>query len=172
MASRKVAKTAPHQEETPPVAGPSWQIIPVDPVKPVLCPGSVVLSDLESPSGAKVQPNYVPLPTPCVDGQEFLWLGQALDYPISALCPSEYIEAAKEKAAGMAEVMQKNVRVAVTEMEGLHLRKKIMERSVDILERYQANCAEALEWRVANKTHLQQPFATLFPLPPGASSDP
>ncbi|KAG6881419.1 hypothetical protein C0992_001121, partial [Termitomyces sp. T32_za158] len=103
---------------------------------------------------------------------EFIWLGKALDYPISALRPAQYIEAAKEKAAGMAEVMRKDMRAAALEMEGLRLRKKIMERSVDILERYQVDCAEALEWREANEAHLQQPFATLFPLPPGASLDP
>ncbi|KAG6894015.1 hypothetical protein C0992_007837 [Termitomyces sp. T32_za158] len=168
--------------------------------KPVLCPGGVVLSEPESPSEAAVQsdpeeaaessdlseswsevlavpwrvvqPNYAPLPTPRVDSQEFLWLRKALDYPISALRPSEHIQAAKEKVAGMADVMRKNVQAAVTEMEGLRLRKKIMERSVDILERYQADCADALEWWEANKTHLQQPFATLFPLLPGASLDP
>ncbi|KAG6872521.1 hypothetical protein C0992_012143, partial [Termitomyces sp. T32_za158] len=119
-----------------------------------------------------VQPNYAPLPIPRVNGQEFIWLGKALDYPISALRPAQYIEAAKEKAAGMAEVMRKDMRAAALEMEGLRLRKKIMERSVDILERYQVDCAEALEWREANEAHLQQPFATLFPLPPGASLDP
>ncbi|KAG6887029.1 hypothetical protein C0992_001154 [Termitomyces sp. T32_za158] len=200
IASQKVAKAVPRREQTPPVAGPSWQIISVDPVEPVLCPGGVVLSDLESPGEAEVQsdhdeaaessdllgslsevpavpqhmvqPNYMPLPIPRVDGQEFLWLGKALDYPISALCPSKYIEAAKEKAAAIAEVMQKDMWAAAVEMEELQLRKKIMERSVDILERYQANCTEALEWREANKTHLQQPFATLFLLPPGAFLDP
>ncbi|KAG6876395.1 hypothetical protein C0992_013108, partial [Termitomyces sp. T32_za158] len=109
-ASQKGAKTVPCWEETPPVAGPSWQIILVDPVEPVLCPGGVVLSEPESPSG--VQPNYAPLPTPCVNGQEFIWLGKALDYPISALCPAQYIEAAKEKAAGIAEVMRKDMRAA------------------------------------------------------------
>ncbi|KAG6886021.1 hypothetical protein C0992_004728, partial [Termitomyces sp. T32_za158] len=199
-ASQKVVKAVSCQEETPPVVGPSRQIIPVDPVEPILCPGGVVLSDPELPSRAKVQSdpeevaessnlpespsevlavpwrvfqlNYAPLPTPCIDSQEFLWLGKVLDYPISALRPSEYIEAAKEKAAGMAEVMQKDMRAAAVEMEGLQLRKKIMERSVDILERYQADCTKALEWREANETHLQQPFATLFPLPPGASLDP
>ncbi|KAG6883903.1 hypothetical protein C0992_007505 [Termitomyces sp. T32_za158] len=183
-----------------PVAGPSRQIIPVDPVEPILRPGGVVLSELESLSGAEVpseheeeaessdvsesplevpavsrcvvQPNYAPLPIPRVDGQEFLWLGKTLDYPISALRPTQYIEAAKEKAAGMAEVMRKDMQAAAVEMEGLRLRKKIMERSVDILERYQADCTEALEWREANEAHLQQPFATLFPLPPGASLDP
>ncbi|KAG6893530.1 hypothetical protein C0992_009648, partial [Termitomyces sp. T32_za158] len=103
---------------------------------------------------------------------EFLWLGKTLDYPISALRPAQYIEAAKEKAAGMAAVMQKDMWAAAVEMEGLRLRKKIMERSVNILERYQADCAEALEWREANEAHLQQPFATLFLLPPGASFDP
>ncbi|KAG6883158.1 hypothetical protein C0992_009538, partial [Termitomyces sp. T32_za158] len=198
-ASRKVAKTVSRREETPPMVGPSWQIIPVNPVKPVLCPGGVVLSDPESPRGVEVQsdqeeaaeasdlsgplsevlavphcafqPNYTPLPTPRIDGQEFLWLRKVLDYPISALCPSKYIKVAKEKAAGMAEVMRKDMRAAAVEMEGLRLQKKIMERSVDILERYQANCTEAMEWREANKTHLQQPFVTLFPLPPGASLD-
>ncbi|KAG6874828.1 hypothetical protein C0992_006396 [Termitomyces sp. T32_za158] len=119
-----------------------------------------------------VQPNYAPLPIPRVNGQEFLWLGKALDYPISALRPAQYIEVAKEKAAGMAEVMRKDMRAAVVEMEGLQLHKRIMERSVDVLERYQANCAEALEWREAKETHLRQPYATLFPLPPGASLDP
>ncbi|KAG6883907.1 hypothetical protein C0992_007476 [Termitomyces sp. T32_za158] len=166
----------------------------------VLCPGGVVLSKPELPSGAEVpseheeevessdmseslsevpavplravQPNYAPLPIPRVDGQEFLWPGKALDYPISALCPAEYIEAAKQKVAGMAEVMRKDLQAAAVEMEGLHLRKKIMERSVDILDRYQANCAEALEWQEANETHLRQPYAPLFPLPPGASLDP
>ncbi|KAG6883870.1 hypothetical protein C0992_007576, partial [Termitomyces sp. T32_za158] len=118
-----------------------------------------------------VQPNYAPLPIPCIDGQEFLWLGKALDYPISALRPAQYIEVAKEKAAGMAEVMQKDMRAAAVEMEGLQLRKRIMECSVDILERYQADCAEALEWWETNETHLQQFYATLFPLPPGASLD-
>ncbi|KAG6894981.1 hypothetical protein C0992_003656, partial [Termitomyces sp. T32_za158] len=54
-ASQKGVKTVPRREETPPVAGPSRQIIPVDPVEPVLYPGGVVLSELESPSGAKVQ---------------------------------------------------------------------------------------------------------------------
>ncbi|KAG6893836.1 hypothetical protein C0992_008492, partial [Termitomyces sp. T32_za158] len=53
-ASRKAAKTVPCWEETPPVAGPSRQIIPVDPVKPVLHPGGVVLSEPESPSEAEV----------------------------------------------------------------------------------------------------------------------
>ncbi|KAG6870100.1 hypothetical protein C0992_001016, partial [Termitomyces sp. T32_za158] len=53
-ASRKGVKTAPRREETPPVAGPSWQIIPVDPVEPVLCPGGVVLSEPESPSEVEV----------------------------------------------------------------------------------------------------------------------
>ncbi|KAG6874748.1 hypothetical protein C0992_006734 [Termitomyces sp. T32_za158] len=80
--------------------------------------------------------------------------------------------AAKEKAEGITAVLRKDMRAAALEMEGLRLRKKIMERSVDILERYQADCAEALEWREANKTHLRQPYATLFPLPPGASLDP
>ncbi|KAG6884612.1 hypothetical protein C0992_006018 [Termitomyces sp. T32_za158] len=197
MASRKRTKAAPHQEETPPVAGPSQQIIPVDPIEPVLRPGNVVLSKPESPSGAEVpseheeeaelsdvseslsevpavplhvvQPNYAPLPIPRVDGQEFLWLGKTLDYPISALRPSSYIEAAREKAEGMAEVMRKDMRAAAAEMEGLRLQKKIMERSVNILERYQANCVEALEWREANEAYLQQPFVTLFPLLPGAS---
>ncbi|KAG6882096.1 hypothetical protein C0992_012913, partial [Termitomyces sp. T32_za158] len=119
-----------------------------------------------------VQPNYAPLPIPRVTGQEFIWLGKALDYPISALRPAEYIEAAKEKAEGMTAVLRKDMRAAALEMEGLRLRKRIMERSVDILERYQTDCAEALEWREANATHLQQPFATLFPLPPDASLDP
>ncbi|KAG6885566.1 hypothetical protein C0992_005033 [Termitomyces sp. T32_za158] len=199
-ASRKGAKTVPCWEETPPVASPSQQIIPVDPVEPVLHPGGVVLSEPELPSEAEVpskheeeaelsdvseslsevpavprravQPNYAPLPTPRVNGQEFLWLGKALDYSISALHPSKYIEAAKEKAAGIAEVMRKDMRAAAVEVEGLRLRKRIIERSVDILERYQADCAEALEWREANETHLRQPYATLFPLPPGASLDP
>ncbi|KAG6882253.1 hypothetical protein C0992_012321, partial [Termitomyces sp. T32_za158] len=53
-ASWKGVKAAPCQEETPPVAGPSRQIIPVDPVEPVLCPGGVVLSEPESPSEAEV----------------------------------------------------------------------------------------------------------------------
>ncbi|KAG6886796.1 hypothetical protein C0992_002331, partial [Termitomyces sp. T32_za158] len=83
-----------------------------------------------------------------------------------------YIKAAKEKVAEMAEVMQKDMRAAAVEMEGLRLRKKIMECSIDILEQYQANCVEALEWQDANKVHLQQPFVTLFPLPPGTSLDP
>ncbi|KAG6887132.1 hypothetical protein C0992_000533 [Termitomyces sp. T32_za158] len=107
----------------------------------------MVLFDLESPSRTKVQsnyeevaelsdlsesssevlavpllvvqPNYTPLPTPHVHGQEFFWLGKALDYPISALQPAQYIEAAKEKAAGMVEVMQKDMQAAAVEMEGL-----------------------------------------------------
>ncbi|KAG6882372.1 hypothetical protein C0992_011879, partial [Termitomyces sp. T32_za158] len=54
-ASRKGAKTVPHWEETPPVAGPSRQIIPVDPVESVLCPGGVVLSEPELPSVVAVQ---------------------------------------------------------------------------------------------------------------------
>ncbi|KAG6893714.1 hypothetical protein C0992_008930, partial [Termitomyces sp. T32_za158] len=199
-ASRKAAKTVPRREETPLVAGPSRQVIPVNPVEPVLRPGGVVLSELESPSKAEgpsepeeeaessdaseslsevpavshctVQPNYVPLPTPHVNSQEFIWLGKALDYPISALRPAEYIEAAKEKTEGITAVLRKDMRAAALEMEGLRLRKKIMECSVDILERYQADCAKALEWRQANEAHLQQPFTTLFPLPPGASLDP
>ncbi|KAG6887914.1 hypothetical protein C0992_010222 [Termitomyces sp. T32_za158] len=180
--------------------GPSWQTIPVDPVESVLCPGGVVLSEPESPSVAAVQsepeeaaessnssesssevpvvplravqPNYVPLPTPCVNSQEFIWLGKALDYPISALRPAKYIEAAKEKVEGITAVLRKDMRAAALEMEGLRLRKRIMERSVDILERSQADCAEALEWRQANEAHLQQPFVTLFPLPPGSFLDP
>ncbi|KAG6875282.1 hypothetical protein C0992_004451 [Termitomyces sp. T32_za158] len=179
--------------------GPSWQIILIDLIAPVLHPGGVVLSDPKSLSEAKaqsdhelaaassdslessevlavplcaVQPNYVPLPTLCVDGQEFLWLRKVLDYPISALRPAQYIEAAKEKVAGMVEVMRKDMLAAAAEMEGLQLWKKIMERSMDILERYQTNCAEALEWQEANETHLRQPYATLFPLLPGASLDP
>ncbi|KAG6887167.1 hypothetical protein C0992_000350 [Termitomyces sp. T32_za158] len=199
-ASRKVAKTIPRQEETPPVAGPSQQILPVNLVESVLRPGSMVLSEPESPSETEVQndheevaklsdlseslsevlavphravqPNYAPLPTPCVNGQEFIWLGKALDYPISALCPTEYIEAAKEKAEGITAVLRKDMWAAALEMEGLRLHKKIMECSVDILERYQADCTEALEWRQANKAHIQQPFTTLFPLLPGSSLDP
>ncbi|KAG6876072.1 hypothetical protein C0992_001053 [Termitomyces sp. T32_za158] len=198
-ASQKVAKAVPHQEETPPVVGPSWQIIPVNPVESVLHLGGMVLSNPELPGKSKVpsdhdeaaessdssassegpaapphivHPNYAPLPTPHVNGQEFLWLRKALDYPISALRPSEYIEAAKKKAVGMAEVMWKDMRVAAAEMEGLQLRRKIMTQSVDILERYQANCAKVLEWWQANEAYLQQPFATLFPLPPGALLDP
>ncbi|KAG6893867.1 hypothetical protein C0992_008337, partial [Termitomyces sp. T32_za158] len=195
-ASWKGAKVAPRQDETSPVAGPSRQIIPIDPVESVLCPGGVVLSELESPSGAEVQsdpeeaaessdlsespsevslvllpavqPNYAPLLTPSINRQEFLWLRKALDYPISAL----YIEAAREKAEGMAEVMRKDMQVAAAEMEGLQLCKKIMARSVDILERYQTDCVEALAWWEVNETHLRQPYATLFPLPPGASPDP
>ncbi|KAG6893211.1 hypothetical protein C0992_010856 [Termitomyces sp. T32_za158] len=123
------------------MADSSWQIIPVDPVESVLHPGGVVLSNLESLRGVEVlsnqeeaaessdvseslsevpavplcavQPNYAPLPIPRVNRQEFLWLGKALDYPISALRPTQYIEAAKEKAAGMAEVMRKDMRAAV-----------------------------------------------------------
>ncbi|KAG6874252.1 hypothetical protein C0992_007972 [Termitomyces sp. T32_za158] len=136
-ASQKGAKAVPCWEETPPMAGPSRQIISVNPVEPVLCPGNVVLSDPESPSGAKVQSNheeaaessdlleslfevfavlrhavqlnYAPLPTSHVNGQEFIWLGKALDYPISALCPTPYIEAAKEKAEGITEVLRKDM---------------------------------------------------------------
>ncbi|KAG6884492.1 hypothetical protein C0992_006240 [Termitomyces sp. T32_za158] len=148
-ASRKVAKAIPRREETPPVVGPSQQIIPVDLVELVLCPGGVVLSDpeLPRPSGAEVQsdheeaaessdslesssevlavprhavqPNYVPLPTPCVNGQEFIWLRKALDYPISTLRPAKYIEVAKEKAEGMTTVLRKDMQAAVLEMEGL-----------------------------------------------------
>ncbi|KAG6875137.1 hypothetical protein C0992_005034 [Termitomyces sp. T32_za158] len=192
--------SAAGKEETLPMVGLSRQIILVDPIKSILCPGGVVLSEPESLSVAAVQSepeeaaessdlseslsevpavllravqlNYAPLPTSSVNGQEFLWLGKVLDYPISALRPTQYIEAAKEKAAGMAEVMQKDMRAAAVEMEGLRLQKRIMVRSIDILERYQADCAEALEWREANKTHLRQPYATLFPLPPGTSLDP
>ncbi|KAG6881976.1 hypothetical protein C0992_013004, partial [Termitomyces sp. T32_za158] len=54
-ASRKGVKAAPRREETPPVAGPSRQIIPVDPVEPVLRPGGVVLSEPELPSEAEGQ---------------------------------------------------------------------------------------------------------------------
>ncbi|KAG6893630.1 hypothetical protein C0992_009266, partial [Termitomyces sp. T32_za158] len=139
-ASWKGAKTVPHWEETPPVVGPSRQIIPVDPVESVLCPGGVVLSEPELPSVVAVQsepeeaaessnssesssevpevplcavqPNYAPLPIPQVNGQEFLWLGKALDHPISVLRPTEYIEVAKEKAAGMTEVLRKDMRAA------------------------------------------------------------
>ncbi|KAG6894144.1 hypothetical protein C0992_007348 [Termitomyces sp. T32_za158] len=199
-ASWKVTKTISCWEETPPVVGPSRQIIPVNPVEPVLHPGGVVLSDPELSSRAKVQseyeeeaelsdtseslsevpvvpqrmvqPNYAPLLTPHVNGQEFIWLGKVLDYPISTLCPAKYIEAAKEKAERMTAVLRKDMRVAALEIEGLRLRKKIIEHSVDILEQYQADCTEALEWRQANEAHLQQPFATLFPLPPGTSLDP
>ncbi|KAG6894106.1 hypothetical protein C0992_007474 [Termitomyces sp. T32_za158] len=198
-ASQKGVKTVSRREETPPVAGPSWQIIPVDPVESVLRLGGVVLSEPESPSVARVQsepeeaaessdssevlsevpavplrvvqPNYAPLPIPRINGQEFIWLGKALDYPISALRPTKYIEAAKAKAEGITAVLRKDMRAAALEMEGLRFCKKIMERSVDILERYQADCAEALKWQQANEAHLQQPFATLFPLPPGASLD-
>ncbi|KAG6892835.1 hypothetical protein C0992_012299, partial [Termitomyces sp. T32_za158] len=53
-ASRKGVKAAPRREETPPVAGPSRQIIPVDPVEPVLRPGGMVLSEPESPSEVEV----------------------------------------------------------------------------------------------------------------------
>ncbi|KAG6879174.1 hypothetical protein C0992_004639 [Termitomyces sp. T32_za158] len=70
--------------------------------------------------------NQEPLPTPHINGQEFLWLRKALDYPISALQPSRYIEAAREKAEGIAEVMRKDMQAAAAEMEGLRLRKKIM----------------------------------------------
>ncbi|KAG6895224.1 hypothetical protein C0992_002496 [Termitomyces sp. T32_za158] len=182
-ASRKVAKTVPCREETPPVAGPSRQIISVDPVESVLCSGGVVLSEPESSSETEVQSDHEEvaelsdlseslsevLAVPC---RAFIWLGKALDYPISALHPAEYIEAAKEKAEGITAVLRKDMRAVALEMEGLRLRKKIMERSVDILERYQADCTEALEWQQANKAHLQQLFATLFPLPPGSSLDP
>ncbi|KAG6874250.1 hypothetical protein C0992_007973 [Termitomyces sp. T32_za158] len=136
-----------HWEETSPVVGPSWEIIPIDLVEKVLPLGSMVLSNPELPSKAKVQsdheevaelsdlskslsevlavplhavqPNWVPLPIPHVNGQEFLWLGKALDYPISALCPFEYIEAAKEKTVGMAKVMWKDMQAAAAEIEGL-----------------------------------------------------
>ncbi|KAG6881318.1 hypothetical protein C0992_001352, partial [Termitomyces sp. T32_za158] len=54
-ASRKGVKAAPRREETPPVAGPSRQILPVDPVEPILRPGGVVLSEPESPSEAEGQ---------------------------------------------------------------------------------------------------------------------
>ncbi|KAG6883780.1 hypothetical protein C0992_007847 [Termitomyces sp. T32_za158] len=129
------------------MVGPSRQIIPVDPVKSVLCPGSVVLSDPESLREVEVQsdqeevaessdmseslsevpavplcavqPNYAPLPIPRINRQEFLWLGKALDYSISTLCSAQYTEAAKEKAAGMAEVMRKDMQAAAVEMEGL-----------------------------------------------------
>ncbi|KAG6894174.1 hypothetical protein C0992_007226 [Termitomyces sp. T32_za158] len=80
-----------------------------------------------------VEPNWLPMPPPRVTRQEFLWLGQALDYPISALQPAQYIEAAREKVEGMAEVMRKDMWAAAAEMEGLRLHKKIMVRSVDII---------------------------------------
>ncbi|KAG6875182.1 hypothetical protein C0992_004877 [Termitomyces sp. T32_za158] len=77
------------------------------------------LSDVPAVPLQAVQPNYAPLLIPHVDGQKFLWLGKALDYPISVLRPTQYIEAAKEKAAGMVEVMQKDMWAAAVEMEGL-----------------------------------------------------
>ncbi|KAG6898013.1 hypothetical protein C0992_007009 [Termitomyces sp. T32_za158] len=108
-------------ERDPPVAGPSWQIIPIEPIKQVLPLGSVMLSNPKEASGkedssgcksvaelskssessSKVQ--AFPRPT------EFLWLRKALDYSISALHPAQYIEAAREKAEGMAEVLQKDM---------------------------------------------------------------
>ncbi|KAG6896335.1 hypothetical protein C0992_008923 [Termitomyces sp. T32_za158] len=119
-----------------------------------------------------VQPNWSPMLPPCVTGQEFLWLGQALDYPVSTLCPAHDIDTAQEKAAVMAKVMQKDMCMAAAEMEGFWMQKKIMACSMDILERYQADCAEALEWQEANEVHLRQPYAALFLLLPGASTDP
>ncbi|KAG6886719.1 hypothetical protein C0992_002677 [Termitomyces sp. T32_za158] len=161
------------------------------PVEPVLCPGGIVLSDPELSSSSEaphgyesdaksaskssesspevlaplsciVQPNWSPMPLSYVTGQEFLWLRKALDYPISTLHPTPYIETAREKAAEMAEVMHKDMWAAAVEMAELWLQKKIMEPSVDILERYQADRMEALEWQEANEVHIQQPFATLF----------
>ncbi|KAG6884449.1 hypothetical protein C0992_006302 [Termitomyces sp. T32_za158] len=140
MASWKGTKAVVRrQEETPPVVGPSQEIIPIDPVEKVLPLGSVVLSDpkevssneapsnhqsaVESSSSSSpesesevpvfplctVQPNYAPLPTPRVNSQEFIWLRKVLNYPISALHPTSYIEAAKEKTEGIAEVMRKDI---------------------------------------------------------------
>ncbi|KAG6874342.1 hypothetical protein C0992_007872, partial [Termitomyces sp. T32_za158] len=62
---------------------------------------------------------------------------------------------------GMAKVMRKDMRAAAAEMEGLQLRKRSWHEVWDILEQYQANCAEALAWWEANETHLEQPYATL-----------
>ncbi|KAG6884173.1 hypothetical protein C0992_006823, partial [Termitomyces sp. T32_za158] len=191
-ASQKGAKVVPCQEETPPVAGPSLQIIPVNPIKPVLCPGGVVLSNPELPSGVKVQSDHEEAAESSDSSESssevLVVLRRAVSQVLSLTalhlmtegiglsdfcpCPAEYIEAAKEKAEGMTVVLRKDMRAAALEMEGLRLRKRIMEHSVDILERYQADCTEALEWRQANEAHLQEPFATLFPLLPGASLDP
>ncbi|KAG6882695.1 hypothetical protein C0992_010926 [Termitomyces sp. T32_za158] len=117
-----------------------------------------------------MHPNWAPLPIPQVTGQEFLWLGRELHYPVSALRPRLDLEAYREQAAGMAAVISRDLRAANAEMAGLRMRRRVLGCSLDILERYQDDCAQALQWQDDNQVEHTPP-ATLFPLPPGASLD-
>ncbi|KAG6883070.1 hypothetical protein C0992_009798 [Termitomyces sp. T32_za158] len=119
---------------------------------------------------AIMHPNWAPLPIPQVTGQEFLWLGRELHYPVSALWLRPDLEAYREQAAGMAAVISQDMRAANAEMAGLRMRRWVLSRSLDILERYQNDCAEALQWQDDNQVEHTPP-TTFFPLPSGASLD-
>ncbi|KAG6871440.1 hypothetical protein C0992_010952 [Termitomyces sp. T32_za158] len=117
-----------------------------------------------------MHPNWAPLPIPQVTGQEFLWLGRELHYPVSALRPRPDLEAYREQAAGMVAVISRDMHAANAEMAGLRMRRQVLGHSLDILERYQNDCTEALQWQDDNQVEHTPP-ATFFPLPPGASLD-
>ncbi|KAG6894132.1 hypothetical protein C0992_007409 [Termitomyces sp. T32_za158] len=119
---------------------------------------------------AVTHPNWTPLPIPQVTGQKFLWLGWELHYPVSALRPCLDLEAYHEQAAGMAAVISQDMRAANAEIARLRMRRWVMFRSLDILERYQNDCAEALQWQDDNQIEHTPP-ATFFLLLPGALLD-
>ncbi|KAG6885380.1 hypothetical protein C0992_005181, partial [Termitomyces sp. T32_za158] len=118
-----------------------------------------------------MHPNWTPLPIPQVTGQEFLWLNQELHYPVSALWPCQDLEAYHKQAAEIVAVISRDMHTANAEIAGLKMRRRIMFHSLDILERYQNNCVEALQWQDDNQVEHTPP-ATFFPLPPDASLDP
>ncbi|KAG6886367.1 hypothetical protein C0992_004351 [Termitomyces sp. T32_za158] len=178
-----VQRTFESWEPITPSLGPSRQRPSVLPVASLPLPSDQDKEEEEDPSnsppiapnGRHAAPlvmhlNWAPLPIPQVTGQEFLWLGQELHYPVSALRPHPDLEAYREQAAGMAAVISRDMRAANAEMAGLRMRRQVLGHSLDILERYQNDCAEALQWQDDNQVKHTPP-ATFFPLPPGALLD-
>ncbi|KAG6875324.1 hypothetical protein C0992_004306 [Termitomyces sp. T32_za158] len=189
--SQKASRTQPPSRSTgttsrepiTPSLGPSRQRPSVLPVASLPLPSDQDKEEEEDPSNSLpiapdshraaplvMHPNWAPLPIPQVTGQEFLWLGRELYYPASALRPCPDLEAYRKQVAGMVAVISQDMRAVNAEMAGLRMRRWVLGCSLDILERYQNDYMEALQWQDDNQVKHTPP-ATFFPLPPGASLD-
>ncbi|KAG6873572.1 hypothetical protein C0992_008564, partial [Termitomyces sp. T32_za158] len=178
-----VQRTFESQEPITPPPSPSQQRPSVPPIASLPLPSDQDEEEAEDPfnsfsvalkgccaASLVMYPNWTPLPIPQVTGQEFLWLGRELHYPVSVLQPCPDLEAYRKQVAGMAVVISRDMRTANAEMAGLRMRRRVMFRSLDILERYQNDCMEALQWQDDNQVKHTPP-ATFFLLLPGASLD-
>ncbi|KAG6876180.1 hypothetical protein C0992_000561 [Termitomyces sp. T32_za158] len=87
-----------------------------------------------------VSVRQIPVLTPCVTAEDFTWLGEDLENPVSAFASPSNLE-----------VLIKRELVAVdTEMAELRAHRWNLTRSVEILLCYQEDCEVAIAWQERN----------------------